>query len=45
MSYVCVSCEKEVDLDPVNEKIICPECSHRVLLKQRPDDPDTVEAV
>jgi DNA-directed RNA polymerase subunit RPC12/RpoP len=45
MSYVCVNCEEEVDIDPVNEKIICPKCSHRVLLKKRPDDPDVVEAV
>jgi DNA-directed RNA polymerase subunit RPC12/RpoP len=43
--YVCVNCEQEVEIDPVNEKIICPKCSHRVLLKRRPNDPDTVEAV
>ncbi len=43
--YVCVDCEEEVDIDPVNDKIICPNCSHRVLLKKRPEDPDTVDAV
>ncbi len=42
--YKCVNCESEVELDPVSEKIICPECSHRVLLKRRPEDPNTVEA-
>ncbi|MFB6115788.1 MAG: DNA-directed RNA polymerase subunit P [Candidatus Nanohalobium sp.] len=45
MSYVCVNCEQEVEIDPVEEKVICPKCSHRVLLKKRPDDPDTVQAV
>ena len=45
MSYVCVNCEQEVEIDPVEEKVICPKCSHRVLLKRRPDDPDTVQAV
>ncbi|MFB6199471.1 MAG: DNA-directed RNA polymerase subunit P [Candidatus Nanohaloarchaea archaeon] len=43
--YVCVKCEEEVELDPVNDKIICPNCSHRVLLKKRPEDPVDVEAV
>jgi len=45
MSYVCVNCEQEVEIDPVEEKVICPKCSHRVLLKKRPDNPDTVQAV
>lgn len=45
MSYICVNCEQEVEIDPVEEKVICPKCSHRVLLKKRPDDPDTVQAV
>jgi len=45
MSYVCVNCEQEVEIDPVEEKVICPKCSHRVLFKKRPDDPDTVQAV
>lgn len=43
--YVCVKCEQQVDIDPVEEKIICPKCSHRVLLKARPEDPDHVEAI
>lgn len=45
MSYVCVNCEQEVEIDPVEEKIICPKCSHRVLLKKRPEEEDVVEAV
>lgn len=43
--FVCVKCEEEVDISPVDEKIICPKCSHRVLLKKRSEDPKTVEAV
>jgi DNA-directed RNA polymerase subunit RPC12/RpoP len=43
--YRCVKCEQEVNIDPVEEKIICPKCSHRVLLKARPENPKHVEAV
>ncbi len=43
--YKCVRCEEEVEIDPVEEKIICPRCSHRVLLKTRAEDPNRVEAV
>lgn len=43
--YKCVKCEQEVDIDPVEEKIICPKCSHRVLLKMRADQPKRVDAV
>jgi DNA-directed RNA polymerase subunit RPC12/RpoP len=43
--YVCVKCEEEVEVDPVEDKIICPSCSHRVLLKKRPEQGKTVEAV
>lgn len=43
--YKCVKCEQEVEIDPVEEKIICPKCSHRVLLKTRSDEPKRVEAV
>lgn len=43
--FVCVKCEEEVDLDPVEEKIICPKCSHRVLLKKSPETAREVEAV
>ena len=43
--YGGVKCEEEVEIDPVEEKVICPKCSHRVLMKKRPEDPDTVKAV
>lgn len=42
--YKCVNCETEVEVDPVDDKIICPKCSHRVLMKKRPENPVTVEA-
>ncbi len=41
--YKCVNCEAEVEVDPVDDKIICPKCSHRVLMKKRPENPVTVE--
>jgi len=41
--YKCVNCETEVEVDPVDDKIICPKCSHRVLMKKRPENPVTVE--
>lgn len=43
--FVCVKCEEEVDINPVEEKVICPKCSHRVLLKKTPEEPNRVEAV
>jgi len=43
--YKCVKCEEEVQINPVEEKIICPKCSHRVLFKMRADQPKKVEAV
>lgn len=42
--YKCVNCEADVEVDPVDDKIICPKCSHRVLMKKRPETPVTVEA-
>lgn len=41
--YICVSCEEEVEINPVEDKIICPSCSHRVLLKKRPEQGKTVK--
>lgn len=43
--YRCVKCEEEVQINPVEEKIICPKCSHRVLFKTRSENPERVEAV
>ncbi len=42
--YICAKCEEDIDVDPVNEKIICPQCSGRIILKKRPTDKKTVKA-
>lgn len=44
MAYVCMKCEEEVEMDPVGEKIICPHCSGRAVLKKRPGTVKTVKA-
>jgi len=44
MPYVCTKCEEEVDIDPVGEKIICPHCSGRSVLKKRSDEAKHVTA-
>ncbi len=44
VGYICAKCESEIDIKPVREKIICPECSGRVILKKRPVEKKTVEA-
>ncbi len=42
--YVCTKCENEVDIDPIKDKIICPHCSGRTVLKQRSENAKTVTA-
>ncbi len=42
--YICSKCKEEVDLNPVKEKIICPQCSGRMLIKKRPEQRKTVKA-
>jgi DNA-directed RNA polymerase subunit RPC12/RpoP len=44
MMYVCTKCEEEVDMDPVDDKIICPHCSNRAVLKKRPETPRELKA-
>jgi len=34
--YKCLKCEKEIDLDQVKEKIRCPFCGYRIIMKKRP---------
>jgi len=34
--YKCLKCEKEIDLDQVKEKIRCPFCGYRIVMKVRP---------
>ena len=44
VGYKCARCDSEIDINPVKEKIICPECSGRVILKKRPKQKKTVKA-
>ena len=42
--YVCVKCNKEIDIDPIHDKINCPHCSGRIVLKKRPEQTKEVKA-
>ncbi len=44
MPYVCTRCENEVDIDPIGDKIICPHCSGRAVLKKRTKEAKKVKA-
>lgn len=35
--YICLNCKNEIDLDPTKDRILCPKCSGRVILKKRPE--------
>ncbi|MCJ7450384.1 MAG: DNA-directed RNA polymerase subunit P [Candidatus Nanohaloarchaeota archaeon QJJ-9] len=43
-NYVCANCEEEIKMDPVTDRIICPNCSSRIILKKRPEESNTVKA-
>ncbi len=34
--YKCLKCGKNVDLKQAKEKIICPYCGYRILVKEPP---------
>ena len=34
--YKCLKCNKEIDLEQVVDKIRCPWCGYRIIMKQRP---------
>lgn len=36
MSFKCLNCQKSIKDEQIKEKIRCPFCGYRVLLKQRP---------
>lgn len=44
MGYVCTKCENEVDIDPLKDKIICPHCSGRSVLKTRSGESNVLKA-
>lgn len=43
-SFICEKCENELDLDPINDKIVCPHCSNRIIMKERPETVKKVKA-
>jgi len=42
--YKCLNCAKEIKLDQLNERIRCPFCGYRIVVKARPKSPVTVPA-
>lgn len=34
--YKCLQCGKTIDLEQVKEKIRCPYCGYRIIIKQTP---------
>ncbi len=42
--YKCLKCAKEVDDDQLKEKIRCPFCGYRILMKERPKTSSKVSA-
>ncbi|MBI4015916.1 MAG: DNA-directed RNA polymerase subunit P [Candidatus Aenigmarchaeota archaeon] len=34
--YKCVSCMKSIEFDNLKEKIRCPYCGYRIIVKERP---------
>lgn len=42
--FRCLNCSKTVALDQVKERVRCPYCGYRVLIKERPKTVVKVEA-
>lgn len=42
--YKCLKCEKEIEFDQIKEKIRCPYCGYKVILKKRPKTVIKVDA-
>ncbi|MDD5417169.1 MAG: DNA-directed RNA polymerase subunit P [Candidatus Aenigmarchaeota archaeon] len=34
--YKCLNCSKEITLEQISEKIRCPFCGYRIVMKTRP---------
>ncbi|MFQ6009838.1 MAG: DNA-directed RNA polymerase subunit P [Candidatus Aenigmatarchaeota archaeon] len=43
--YKCLQCGKTVDFETLKEKIRCPYCGYRILLKSRPKTTRKVSAI
>lgn len=42
--FKCLNCGKDIKMDQLNERIRCPFCGYRVVIKARPKAPVTVSA-
>jgi len=42
--YKCLNCGKEIDLKQVKDKIRCPYCGYRILIKENPKNVVKVKA-
>jgi DNA-directed RNA polymerase subunit P len=34
--YLCLSCKKEIEYEQIKDKIRCPFCGYKVIMKKRP---------
>jgi len=42
--YKCLKCGEKIDLKQIREKIRCPYCGYRVIVKERPETVIRVKA-
>jgi DNA-directed RNA polymerase subunit P len=42
--YRCVNCSKNIELEQVKDKIRCPFCGYRIIIKERPRTINRVQA-
>lgn len=42
--YKCLSCGKDIELEQIKDKIRCPYCGYRIVVKQRPKTVSKVPA-
>ncbi|MBU5557982.1 MAG: DNA-directed RNA polymerase subunit P [Candidatus Aenigmatarchaeota archaeon] len=42
--YRCLNCSKSIDIEHVKERVRCPYCGHRIIIKERPKTVVRVEA-
>jgi DNA-directed RNA polymerase subunit P len=43
--YKCLQCGKEIDMENLKERIRCPFCGYRILMKSRPKTVRKVAAI
>ena len=42
--YRCLNCGKDIDIKQVNEKIRCPYCGYKIIIKENPNTVTTVKS-